>query len=353
VHRDVSPQNVLVTTRGVAKLIDFGIAKASGRLQGETNVDQLKGKVQYMPPEQALGKPVDRRSDVWAVGAVLYHLIAGRPPYEGANEIQTLFQVTSGRPPVPLTPTVPAAIREVVRRALCFSPGERYATAAELQHALEGAIIQSGLATSTSAVASFLAEIVGDRAAKRQEAIALGLKAASEREKIAGIMRSNAETTNATSDTGVRVGTALAQLETNTSATGRTLGSAAMAISTRQRRRSVTVSIAAGSATLVLAAAIAAVTTHSSKPATVASPGPAALPAKPEPVAPAVPPSPATDTLWEAVTPTPTVVATATPADLPAPETPRRTARGSSAPPAATTAKPAGPSAKERENYGF
>ncbi len=99
VHRDVSPQNVLVTTRGVAKLIDFGIAKARDRLSGDTNADTLKGKVQYMAPEQALGKAVDRRADVYAVGAVLYHLIAGKPPFEAENDIQTLFLVTSGRPP--------------------------------------------------------------------------------------------------------------------------------------------------------------------------------------------------------------------------------------------------------------
>ena len=142
VHRDVSPQNVLVTTRGVAKLIDFGIAKARDRLAGDTHGDTLKGKVQYMAPEQALGLPVDRRADVWAVGAVLYHLIAGRPPFEADNEIQTLFMITSGRPPPPLPSDVPAPVRDVVKRALAHSAEARYATAAELQQALEDAIVE-------------------------------------------------------------------------------------------------------------------------------------------------------------------------------------------------------------------
>src|SRR5208282_5010290 len=95
VHRDVSPQNVLVTTRGVAKLIDFGIAKARDRLAGDTHANTLKGKVQYMSPEQALGRSVDRRADVWAVGAVLYHLISGKPPFDASSEIQILFMITS------------------------------------------------------------------------------------------------------------------------------------------------------------------------------------------------------------------------------------------------------------------
>ena len=69
VHRDVSPHNILVTTKGVAKVIDFGIAKARDRLAGDTNAGVLKGKIQYMAPEQALGRKVDRRADVWAIGA--------------------------------------------------------------------------------------------------------------------------------------------------------------------------------------------------------------------------------------------------------------------------------------------
>ena len=345
VHRDVSPQNVLVTTRGVAKLIDFGIAKASGRLSGDTNVDQLKGKVHYMPPEQALGKPVDRRTDVWAVGAVLYHLIAGRPPYEAANEIQTLFQVTSGRPPEPLDPTVPAAVREVVKRALSFSPNDRHASAADLQHALEAAIIDSGLTTSTSAVAAFLSQVVGDRAERRKEAIALGLQAAAEREKIAGIMRSNAETTNASSDTGARVLTSLAQLESTTSATGRTLGSAAMAISMRQKRRGVTVSIAAGMATLVLVIAILAVFTRSRAPSASAS-----SPPTPEPTTTA---AAASGSPWEPV-PGASPPPTASVASSVHPEPTARRPPRSFPPPAAAT-KPASPSPtpKQRENYGF
>src|ERR1019366_4862208 len=136
VHRDVSPQNVLVSTKGVAKLIDFGIAKARDRLAGDTKAPTLKGKVQYMAPEQALGRPVDRRADVWAVGAVLYHLLSGKPPFEAENEIQTLFVLSSGRPPPPMRSAHPA-VAAVVRRALSHVREQRFATAAEMQQALE------------------------------------------------------------------------------------------------------------------------------------------------------------------------------------------------------------------------
>ena len=197
VHRDVSPQNVLVSTRGVAKLIDFGVAKARDRLSGETHGDTLKGKVQYMPPEQALGLPVDRRADVWAVGAVLHHLITGKPPFEADNEIQTIFMITSGRRPSALPSEVPACVRDIVKRALSHSAEARYSTAAELQQALEDAIVETRLAGTTSVVAAFVEAIAGDRAEKRKEAIALGLKAAEDRENVAAIMRSNAETAGA------------------------------------------------------------------------------------------------------------------------------------------------------------
>ena len=123
VHRDVSPQNVLVSTKGVAKLIDFGIAKARDRIAGDTNAGQVKGKIRYMAPEQAVGGAVDRRADIWAVGAILYHLLSGKPPYDGENDVQALMVLTSGRPPVPLPATVHPAIAAIVKRALTFGRG--------------------------------------------------------------------------------------------------------------------------------------------------------------------------------------------------------------------------------------
>ena len=251
VHRDVSPQNVLVNTKGVAKLIDFGIAKARDRLAGDTNAETLKGKVQYMAPEQALGRPVDRRADVWAVGAVLYHLLSGKPPFEAENEIQTLFVLSSGRPPPPMRSAHPA-VAAVVRRALSHVRESRYATAAEMQQALEEAIVHAGLVTTTSAVAAYLAEQVGDRAEKRKEAIALGLKAADEREKYAAMMRSNTDLKQTgTSDTGMRTvltpaGTPASEATNPSSATGQTLGQAAVAVTPRDGARGLRFAIVGG-----------------------------------------------------------------------------------------------------------
>ncbi len=303
VHRDVSPQNVLVTTRGVAKLIDFGIAKARDRLSGDTNADTLKGKVQYMAPEQALGKAVDRRADVYAVGAVLYHLITGKPPFEAENDIQTLFLVTSGRPPVPLPPAVPAPVRELVKRALVHSPEGRFATAAELQQAIEEAIVEARLAASPAAVSAFLADMVGDRAEKRKEAIALGLKAAEEREKVDAIMRSNADKTGVTSDTNklvvAEISTSSAifrpdsgpRSEPTTSTTGQTLGSAAMAVPPEVGSRGLRFAIVGGvvGASLAVLALVALTRGHATPAPAAARPLPPVV-AVSAPALPAAPP---------------------------------------------------------------
>jgi serine/threonine-protein kinase len=195
VHRDVSPQNVLVSNKGVAKLIDFGIAKARDRIAGDTNAGQVKGKIRYMAPEQAIGGAVDRRADLWAVGAILYHLISGKPPYDGENDVQALMVLTSGRPPVPLPPGTHPAIVSIVKRALTADVDARFSTAAEMQQALEDALVEAEVQTKPAAVAAFLGEHVADRAKKRKEAIAVGVKAASERERYAEIMRSNLRVT--------------------------------------------------------------------------------------------------------------------------------------------------------------
>ncbi|MBX3226468.1 MAG: protein kinase [Labilithrix sp.] len=177
VHRDVSPQNVLITTEGVSKLIDFGVAKAAGRLTEETHTGYVKGKVQYMAPEQALGRNVDRRADVWAVGAVVYHLVAGRPPFEADNQLALLNLLQRGRPPTPLPITVPTPVADVVRRALTHNQAQRFQTALEMRQAIE----KTGLAASIEEVGAFVQQHLGDLAERRRQAIAGALQAAEQR----------------------------------------------------------------------------------------------------------------------------------------------------------------------------
>jgi serine/threonine-protein kinase len=205
VHRDVSPQNILVTVGGVAKLIDFGIAKAKNRLAADTSAGFLKGKVHYMAPEQALGKTIDRRADVFGVGALLYQLIAGSPPFEGENELETLHKLGSGTPPPPLPDSVPAAVSAVIFRALAHSPDERWSSAAELQAALERAMTRSNLNASTSDVASFVGEHLGEHAAARRRAIENATQAAASRAAGTSLAANTSEPplANATSSTEI------------------------------------------------------------------------------------------------------------------------------------------------------
>ena len=206
VHRDVSPQNVLVSTKGIAKLIDFGIAKARDRIAGDTHAGQVKGKIRYMAPEQAVGGAVDRRADIWAVGAILYHLLSGKPPYDGENDVQALMVLTSGRPPVPLPATVHPTIAAVVKRALTATVENRFETAAEMQVAIEEAMDAAKIATNAATISMFLTEHVAERAKRRKEAIAIGVKAAAERERYAEIMRSNVKVTAGISGTVAHAG---------------------------------------------------------------------------------------------------------------------------------------------------
>ncbi|MEZ4222388.1 MAG: serine/threonine-protein kinase [Polyangiaceae bacterium] len=141
VHRDFSPQNVLVGIDGISRLSDFGIAKAVSRL-GATTQNVLKGKVGYMSPEQVRGERLTRTSDVWAAGVVAWEALAGRRLFRGKDDVATLLHVASDAP-IPVladaAPHVPKALSEVIHRALQRESNRRFASAAEFEQALAAA----------------------------------------------------------------------------------------------------------------------------------------------------------------------------------------------------------------------
>ncbi len=180
VHRDVSPQNVLVTPRGVVKVIDFGIAKARDRAAEETRSGVFKGKLHYMAPEQALGKGLDRRADIWAMAAVLYRLLAQRPVHDAGNRIDTLRSLTTNAPLAPLPLHVPARIAEIVLKALAFEPSDRYETAAELQIELDRAVAAESLLATPAELGAFVTRYLGDRLEVRRQSIAAAVHSLSD-----------------------------------------------------------------------------------------------------------------------------------------------------------------------------
>jgi serine/threonine protein kinase len=143
VHRDVSPQNVFVTYQGQVKLIDFGVAKAAIASQ-ETHAGVLKGKIRYMAPEQATGRPTDRRADVFAVGIMLWSVFAGHGPWEGMAELKVLQHLISGEIPRlrEARPDIDPAIAEIVDRATHGDSMKRYPSALALRADLEQHLVR-------------------------------------------------------------------------------------------------------------------------------------------------------------------------------------------------------------------
>ena len=137
VHRDVSPSNVFITYPGGVKVVDFGIAKAAA-ITGASRLSGLKGKAAYLSPEQSRSRPLDRRSDVFAIGLLLYELVTGTPAYKGDNHLVLLHRVAAGDVPEPaIKGRGSRRLRDIIRRATAFERGDRYATALELQLELE------------------------------------------------------------------------------------------------------------------------------------------------------------------------------------------------------------------------
>jgi serine/threonine-protein kinase len=163
VHRDVSPQNILIGIDGLARLGDFGIARASALRVFETRGAALKGKLEYMAPEQVESKPVDRTTDLFAMGIVLWELLTGARLFAAANQVTTIQRVCFD--PIPSTrsvaPTVSKELDRVCVRALERARPRRYPTAAAFAEDLEAAArADAGIATQRE-VAAFLRETLG------------------------------------------------------------------------------------------------------------------------------------------------------------------------------------------------
>jgi serine/threonine protein kinase len=166
VHRDVSPQNVLVSFDGDVKIIDFGIAKASGKL-ARTQVGTIKGKFGYMSPEQVRGLPIDQRSDVFSLGICLWELLTLQRLFVGDNEVAIMEKIRRGEIPslIELAPDTPPEVERIVSKALANDVDERYPTATELDSDITAFARANGLVLEAAQAADYMRRIfAGDPA---------------------------------------------------------------------------------------------------------------------------------------------------------------------------------------------
>jgi serine/threonine protein kinase len=157
VHRDVSPQNLIVSYDGEVKLIDFGIAKAAGKAS-KTQSGILKGKFGYMSPEQVRGRPSDKRSDLFSLGVVLFELLTLERCFQGESDFSVLEKVRNSeiRRPSTLNRPIPPELERIVMKGLARNPDERYQSAAELQDALQKFLYQSGTFYARKDLAAYM-----------------------------------------------------------------------------------------------------------------------------------------------------------------------------------------------------
>jgi serine/threonine protein kinase len=169
VHRDVSPQNVIVSFSGTVKLVDFGIAKAATKI-AHTRAGVLKGKYAYMSPEQIRGEEIDARSDLFAVGIVLYELLAGRRPFEKENSIQTLKAIVQDRHRDirEYNAEVPEELSRIIDKALEKDSGKRFQDAQEVQVALEDFVSASPNRCNNITISNWVQDLFAEEISKER-----------------------------------------------------------------------------------------------------------------------------------------------------------------------------------------
>lgn len=189
VHRDVTPQNILIGFNGVPKLTDFGIAKATNR-GWETQAGIVKGKFSYMSPEQALGKRVDRRSDIFCAGIVLWEALTGRDLFKGSTPLEVLTAIRQHkiRPPSKVVPGLTPIVDPIVMKALKRSPRSRYQTAAEMRDDIESLIQRAGVRIDAQTISHEFADIYGDEIVERAFALRAAMAGKGDPQNLAAVL---------------------------------------------------------------------------------------------------------------------------------------------------------------------
>jgi serine/threonine-protein kinase len=180
VHRDVSPQNVMVTWDGVVKVVDFGVAKSRRRNHVTRILGTLKGKVGYFSPEQIAGRPVDRRSDLFSFGILLYLLVTNVHPFRKAQDGGTLASIArcAAPPPRSIVPNLPLVVEAIVDKTLAKDVNKRFQSAAELQLALENAITQTNSRVFEEQIGQVVRELFPGVEEERSAQLAHGIRLA-------------------------------------------------------------------------------------------------------------------------------------------------------------------------------
>jgi serine/threonine-protein kinase len=185
VHRDVSPQNVLLSSKGHVKVADFGVARARGQLHKPTETGELKGKLSYMAPEQLTSKEFDRRADTFALGCCLYEASTGQRPFHGADALETMYKLleTECVRPSSILADYPKDLEEIVLKSLQKDADKRFQTAEEFRSALEGFLARNGRLVTDREVAQLVRSTLQPVLDARTKALADATRAILERKE--------------------------------------------------------------------------------------------------------------------------------------------------------------------------